>query len=106
MEIKNLAQLKRAISGKSAFVIVKHYVRPDFEGQVRQPNVVQTNGFYSVIKGDQAHQVSQFNGGRGSWIDYGKAGDWEFEGGLCKKFDHRTNGTGERRPVWAIRFVD
>lgn len=105
MEIKNLAQLKRAIQAKQPFEIVRHYVRPDFEGQVRKPNVIQTNGFYSVILDHPEHPVSQFNGQKGSWIEYGKASDWMFENGLCKHFDRRTNGTGERRPVWEIRFV-
>lgn len=105
MEIKNLAQLKRAIQNKCPFEIVRHYVRPEFEGQVRNPNVVQTNGFYSVVMDDPEHPVSKFNGQKGSWIEYGKAADWEFRDGLCCKFDLRTNGTGKRRPVWEIRFI-
>lgn len=104
MEIKNLAQLKKAIQSRRSFVIVRHYVRPDFEGQIREPSTIQTNGFYSVIHGDPSHRVSQFNGGKGSWIEYGKAADWEFCGDLCKLFDHRDKG--QRRPVWEIRFVD
>jgi len=105
MEIKNLAQLKKAIQSGAQFVILKHYVRPEYEGQVRKPNVVQTNGFYSVIPDDPDNVISKFNNGKGSWIEYGKAGDWSFEDGVCKLFDHRTNGSGERRPVWEIKFV-
>ena len=105
MEIKNLAQLKREIQAKRPFEIVRHYVRPEFEGQIRKPNVIQTNGFYSVILDDPDHHISQANGQKGSWIDYGKASDWAFEDGLCKAFDHRGNGSGERRPVWEIRFL-
>ena len=103
MEIKNLAQLKRAVQSGTPFKILKHYVRPDFEGQVRKPNVVQTNGFYSVILDDPDHPVSKFNGQKGSWVDYGKASDWAFEGGVCKLFDHRDRGN--RRPVWEIQFI-
>jgi len=105
MEIKNLAQLKRAIQSGAPFKILKHYVRPDFEGQVRKPNVIQTNGFYSVILDDPDHAVSKSNGGKGSWLDYGKASDWSFENGVCKLFDRRTNGSGERRSVWEIEFI-
>ena len=104
MEIKNLSQLKKAIEGRRSFVIVRHYVRPEFEGQIRQPSTIQTNGFYSVIEGDPSHPVSRFNDGKGSWFAYGKAADWIFENGLCKAFDHRAGG--ELRPVWEIRFVD
>lgn len=100
MEVKNLAQLKRAIQSGRAFEIVRHYVRPEYEGQIRQPSVVQTNGFYSVIHNDPAHRISQANNGRGSWIEYGKASDWVFEDGLCKLY-----GKNELRRVWEIRFV-
>jgi len=104
MEIKNLAQLKREIQAKRPFEIVRHYVRPEFEGQIRKPNVIQTNGFYSVILEDPDHPVSNMNGQKGSWIEYGKASDWGFEDGLCKLFDRRDRG--QRRPVWEIRFCE
>ena len=100
MEIKNLAQLKRASQSGSPFMILKHYVKPEFEGQVRKPSVVQTNGFYSVILDNPDHPVSNFNGGKGSWIEYGKASDWTFEDGVCKLYSSRKG-----RPVWEIAFV-
>ena len=106
MEIKNLAQLKKAIGNKTPFVILKHYVRPEFEGQIRVPSVVQTNSFYSVIQGDPDHEVSKFNGGKGSWLEYGKASDWVFENGVCKQFVTFKDGFGnpQTRPIWEIKF--
>lgn len=101
MEIKNLAQLKKAINAKTPFQIVQHFVKPEFTGQIRKPNVVQTNGFYSVVHNDPDHMVSRFNGGKGSWIAYGKASDWKFEDGLCKLYD-----SGKDRPTWEIRFLE
>ena len=50
MEIKNLAQLKRVIQEKREFIIRVHR-QEKFLGQKRIPNVVQSNGFYSVISG-------------------------------------------------------
>lgn len=94
MEIKNLAQLKRAINGRNAFEIVKHCRFPEWEGQVRIPNVTQTNGFYSVVQNDPSHKVSMFNDGKGSWLAYGKASEWKFENGTCC-----LNG------IWEIKFI-
>lgn len=33
MEIKNLSQLKRAIKEGRNFIIRKHYIRPEYDGQ-------------------------------------------------------------------------
>lgn len=101
MKIKNLAQLKRAIQSGCTFEIVRHYVKPEYEGQIRKPHVIQTNGFYSVVYNDPGHPVSKANGGRGSWLEYGKASAWTFEDELCKLFSQ-----GKDRPVWEIRFLD
>ena len=56
MEIKNLAQLKRVIQEKREFIIRAHR-QEKFLGQKRIPNVVQSNGFYSVISGQPEHEV-------------------------------------------------
>ncbi len=44
LPIKNLSQLMRAIKEGRRFRIIKHYVRPDFSGQLREPGKIQTNG--------------------------------------------------------------
>lgn len=88
MEIKNLTQLKRTIKDGHKFVIRKHYIHPKYEGQVRKPNVVQTNGFYSIEDGKPDSEVTLSNNGKGCWLKYGKASDWKFENGICKYFNH------------------
>ena len=103
MEIKNLAQLKRVINEKKCFVIEKHYIKPEFTGQRRQPNIVQTNGFFSIVPGEPENYVSTANYGKGYWVDYGKASNWVFEDGLCKLKDTRHELT---EFVWEIRFED
>ena len=101
IEITNLSKLKKAIAARQPFVIIRHYIHEEYTGQVREPNVIQTNGFYSVILGDPSHEVSNYNQGRGSWLAYGKAADWTFENGVCKLFDSKFN-----RPVWEIKFLE
>lgn len=94
MEIKNLSQLKRAIKEGRKFIIRKHYIRPEYKGQIRKPNVIQTNGFYSIEDEKPESTVTLANNGKGSWIEYGKASDWRFENGLCKQSN-----------VWEIEFM-
>lgn len=99
MEIKNHAQLKRAITEGHEFTIVNHHIRPEYNGQRRKPNVIQTNGCYSVVPGDPEHKVSKANGGKGFWLDFGKAKDWKFEGNHCS---YAPDG----KDVWEIEFDD
>ena len=80
MVIKNLAQLKRAIEARTPFLIVEHYVHPETVGQIRVPNVVQTNGFYSVVRDEPNNPINLYNNHKGSWMAYGKASEWMFEG--------------------------
>ena len=94
MEIKNLAQLKRVIKDGRKFIIRKHYISSEYEGQIRKPNVVQTNGFYSIEDEKPDSKITLANNGKGSWIEYGKASDWKFEDGVCKQSN-----------VWEIEFV-
>ena len=97
-EIKNLAQMKKAINNGLGFVIVEHYIKPELTGQRRKPNVVQTNGFYSIVPGEPGNFVSKANEGKGFWFSYGKAKDWIFsEDGTCK---YSPNG----KLIWKIRF--
>lgn len=98
MEIKNLSQLKRAIKGGHNFIIRKHYIRPEYEGQIRKPNVVQTNGFYSIEYEKPDSKITLANNGKGSWIEYGKAADWKFEDGVCKQY-FRGNA------IWEIEII-
>lgn len=81
--IKNLSQFKRAMKVGTVFEIVEHYVRPEYAGQKRIVQVCQTNGFYSGIYGDPNHRLSKANYGKGVWMEYGKAKDWEFHNDMC-----------------------
>ncbi len=97
--IKNLSQLKKAINEKKEFKIVRHYIHPDYEGQVRVPNIIQTNGFYSVEKNKPDSKVSAANNGKGIVFYYGKARDWSFEDGLCRY-------TVDGKKIWDIKFEE
>lgn len=96
-QIKNLAELKRAINDGCCFTIRKHYMKPEHDGQIRKPNVTQTNGFYSVVRDEPEHFVSLANSGKGFWANYGKATDWSFENGICKQ-------TFRGKEIWEIIF--
>lgn len=95
--VKNLSQFKKAISAGYAFKIVKHYIKPELSGQIRKPNKVQTNAFYSVVQGEPNNPVSLANDGKGYYLNYGKAGDWDFSGDTIKMY-------AGGNPVWEITF--
>lgn len=103
LTIRNLAQLKKAISAGHCFEIVNHYLHSDCTGQIREPTKVQTNGFYSRVYRDHTHKVSHCNGGLGYWMAYRKASDWEFDGEICTCWRCTT---GTREKVWDIRVLD
>lgn len=98
-DIKNLSQFKKAISAKRKFQITQHYMHEDFTGQIRTPNVIQTNGFYSIIETDPTGKISTANFGKGYWYGYSKASCYEFTdtGILCK--------TETGKPVMEIAFI-
>ena len=102
MEIKNLAQLKRVIQEKREFIIRVHR-QEKFLGQKRIPNVVQSNGFYSVISGQPEHEGSFANYGKGSWIDFGKATQWEFQEETCSMYLPEMEHIPENL-IWTIEF--
>lgn len=98
-EIKTLAGLKRAIQSGLCFKIKKHYIKPEYDGQIRKPNIIQTNGFYSIVPNEPKHFVSLANDGRGFWASYGKASEWSFENGVCKQIFRG-------REIWEIEFIE
>ena len=102
MKIANLSQLKRAFAAGHDFEIVEQYIKPEHTGEIRRVNVLQTNGMYTHVVGgklDNAEMVNAWNYGKGSWIDFGKAGDWTFCDDLCT-FAFRG------RKIWTIRILD
>lgn len=98
--IKNLSQLKKAVNDGCKFKIIEHGIKPEYTGQIRKPNVIQTNGFYSIVDNEPNNPVTLANNGKGSWIEYGKASEWKFENGLCSMFN--PNGS----LVWIIQFIE
>lgn len=125
MTIQNLSQLKKAINAKTPFVIVKHYIHPQYTGQKRVPHVLQTNAFYSIAVDDNPKYddngnplVSELvlrtnlsNCGKGVYMPYGKASDWSFDGELITAYKrwYPYNGWGKKEerldPIMTIKFV-
>lgn len=99
MGIKNLSQFKKAMRNGCVFEIVEHFSRPEYNGQIRCVQVMQTNGMYTGIAGNPDAELSKMNHGRGSWIAFGKADDWAFVNGLCQQ-SFRGN------PIWTLRVME
>lgn len=97
--IKNLSQLKKAIANKQKFLIIKHYVKDELSKQIRTPNVVQTNGFYSIVEDEPNNKVTLANNGKGYWYGYEKAKCYDFnEDSIMFKFKDGT-------PCMEIKFI-
>lgn len=103
MIIKNLSQLKKAMKDKKEFRILEHYLKPEYKGQIRKPNIVQTNGMYTIVPSDMECKESTCNNGKGTWIKFGMASDWKFDNGICT-YIPKFNGVD--RPVWSIEVLD
>lgn len=99
MNIKNLAELKRALKDHP-FEIVEHFIKPEYTGQKRIVQVMQTNGMYTGIYQDPNAELSKVNYGKGTWLAFGKASDWTFTNGVCQQ--KRRDGS----PIWTIRILD
>lgn len=78
MKIKTLSDIKREMKNKRPYYIVDH-MRNEFIGQVRIANVIQANGVYIHEYNNPDSGVTLANNGRGSWLEYGKAKDWEID---------------------------
>lgn len=78
MQINTLADIKRNMSEKRLFYICDHKIS-EFIDQVRVPSGAQSNGVYSRIYNNPKSTISLANGGRGSWLEYGKAANWEID---------------------------
>ena len=91
LKIKNLAELKRTIQPRTEFMALSHAYHPDIIGLVRVVTKVQTNGFYSVIKGQPDHKYSDCNYGKGFYTEYNKASFYQFDGASIKVLNSRKN---------------
>lgn len=77
---KSLAELKRFIRPGVEFKTVSHANHADMVGLTRVVTTVQTVGFYSKIKDQPEHPFSTCNHGKGFYTDFGKAGNYIFDG--------------------------
>ena len=84
--IKNLSQLKKALVPGADFEVIDHW-RPKYIGQRRKVNIANTQGIYSIIPEDPKSKVTTANCGRGTWLAWGKASDWEFDGDTATRYD-------------------
>lgn len=73
-DIKNLNQLKKALSVGTEFIITDHN-RKDCIGERRVITSVKSTGFYS--KNPDVENAKDL------WLDWGKVGNWRFENGVC-----------------------
>ena len=90
LRIKNLAELKRCIRPGTELVATSHSKHPALVRLVRVVTEVQTNAYYSVVKGQPTHQYSTCNYGKGFRSDFEKASNYLFEGTTIKVLDRRS----------------
>ncbi|HAS37619.1 MAG TPA: hypothetical protein DCS04_03265, partial [Ruminococcaceae bacterium] len=93
-EIKNLAQLKRALVVGAEFEITSAY-RPEVVNQLRKVNYADTTGIYSIRPDAPDDRVTLANDGRGSYLAWGKSSDWVFADGLCTCYQKDKEHTPE-----------
>ena len=91
LRIKNLADLKRHIKLGTELVATAHQYHPDIVGLTRVVTKVQTNGFYSKIKGQPDHKWSICNQGMGFWSPFNKARAYHFTESTVQVLNTRKN---------------
>ena len=109
-EIKNLNQLKKALVLGARFNIVKHFVHPEFTGQKRIVQAVQSNAIFSGVINEPDNTVSKANNGKGVYLGFGKASTWEFKDGLCTSYNVWNTWEGgkqveKRTPAFTLEVV-
>ena len=100
---KSLAELKRFIRPGVEFKTVSHANHADMVGLTRVVTTVQTVGFYSKIKDQAEHPFSTCNHGKGFYTDFGKAGNYIFDGTTVKVKDARKQ---DRGVIYELEFYD
>ena len=100
---KSLAELKRFIRPGVEFKTVSHANHADMVGLTRVVTTVQTVGFYSKIKDQPEHPFSTCNHGKGFYTDFGKAGNYIFDGTTVKVKDSRKQDCGV---IYELEFYD
>ena len=103
MEVKNLNQLKNALHPGARFEIVSH-CRAAEVGQIREVNLANTQGIYSVLADVPDADMNKCNGGKGMYLSWGKATEWSFSDGLCCTYRRNAEHTDENLLV-SFRMV-
>lgn len=101
--IKNLAELKRFIRPGVEFKTLYHANHAGMVGLTRVVTTVQTTGFYSKIRDQPEHPFSTCNHGKGFYTDFGKAGNYLFDGTTVKVKDTRNK---DRGVIYEFEFYD
>ena len=97
VDIKNLAQLKRALTVGAEFEITS-YIRGDVVNQWRRVKEADTVAIYSIRPdAPDDEKTTLANHGRGSYLPWEKASDWEFSNGICTAYRRGTEHTEENR---------
>ena len=100
---KSLAELKRFIRPGVELKTVNHANHADMVGLTRVVTTVQTVGFYSKIKDQPEHPFSTCNHGKGFYTDFGKAGNYIFDGTTVRVKDARKQ---DRGVIYELEFYD
>ena len=100
---KSLAELKRFIRPGVELKTVSHANHADMVGLTRVVTMVQTVGFYSKIKDQPEHPFSTCNHGKGFYTDFGKAGNYIFDGTTVRVKDSRKQ---DRGVIYELEFYD
>ena len=99
----SLAELKRFIRPGVELKTVSHANHADMVGLTRVVTTVQTVGFYSKVKDQPEHPFSTCNHGKGFYTDFGKAGNYIFDGTTIKVKDTRKQ---DRGVIYELEFYD
>lgn len=104
--VTNLSQFKKAMMKGVNFKVINHFTFPERIGDIRKPNVVQSNGMYTIITNDinQPEAKEKFNtanGGKGSWIEFGAARCYDFKDGVITQY----SDDSKRWPIWSIKLL-
>lgn len=91
IQVKSLAELKRAVKPGVEMLTTSHAYHQDIVGLTRQVTKVQTVGFYSVIKDQPNHKYSTCNHGKGFFTGFEKASAYIFDGNTITLLNTRKN---------------
>ena len=86
---KHRSDMMRNITVGTEIVATAHAYHPDLIGLTRVVTKVQTDGFYSKIKGQPEHKWSTCNHGKGFFTPYSKASFYRFNGGTVQVLNAR-----------------